>query len=178
MIKYYCDLCGTECNESSSKMYENLQGDFGVEVVVLKGSLPVSGVHVCGGCTLKLFNSAIVKSGDPSILQMKLDRDTIEADRTYLDKLGNELFEKQAVLSAFEAKLKLQVEAFERSREEVTKAVKAEVDALKNENQILKDRELYKIKQADAQGYQRALDECNNPDYLESIKRRERLRGG
>lgn len=170
MQHYTCDLCQGTCDSSGTRRWEYIQGDLGLEVVVLRGSLPVGDVHICSSCLLKMFYVMLERDPNTNLRLLKtglVARELILSEKEKkaelvnkaLDELAFRLKEKEKTLSILEARL----------ADNQHNLIKEDID-------IYKQKEL--VRQAEQRGYQRAIDEFNFPEYHASVAARERKRLG
>jgi hypothetical protein len=176
MLFSTCDLCKTNCPVTTTRRWEHIFGELGLEVVILRGHKPVGDTHICDECILKMFWVMLEKSNS-TLKQIKLKLSSREAvcsateytlsKQTEAVELKlNELRELEKQISGREKVLEMPNEILEQNK------------VLKVENEELKNREVTAIRRAEARGRQQAIDEREYPEYVNSVFQREIKRHG
>jgi hypothetical protein len=176
MLLSVCDLCKANCPSTTTRRWEHIFGELGLEVVILRGHKPVGDTHVCDGCILKMFWVMVERTNSEfKGLKQSLERRELfcktkeieqEQRSTELQQLSHTLTEREKELIEREAVFSIPNEVIK------------ENEILKVENRELKNREITAIRRAEARGRQQAIDEREYPEYVNSVFQREIKRHG
>lgn len=176
MLLSFCDVCKNQCSNSPTRRWEHLTGELGLEVIVLRGVSPVGDTHICDECLLNMFWQMLERSPNTGLKQLKF-----------------KIASRERECSEREQKIQARETSFEASIGELSNKAKAlkereqllnsntllnEFSQLKNELETVKSRQSELIRQAEARGKQSAIDELENPEYIQSIEARENRRKG
>jgi hypothetical protein len=168
MMKSFCNRCGDEA-KTTAKLFESEEP---VLLEVIARSKEDISVHICDGCLAELLMSAVETFPNTktavtyhSSLKDAQERDAlleeVEALKADKAKLISESIKADEKASVLEKKLHI---ANEQLDVQIKLAQKAKVDAEAH------------IRKTTAELRQRAEDEKNDPEYIERVSRRERMR--
>ena len=178
MLKPFCDVCGTECdvNASGARAFDVLSGRVGVQVIPTFDGVQSPTNHVCINCIPNLLLAAAktfemasavvelrVNSANASALDsFKRQLETKFADLAKLEKIANDQM-KEAEVQIADAKDE------KASYAEKLKVLEAQIQTAKNLTVEQRKRML-------AASTQALIDLNDDPEAVESINKRERLR--
>lgn len=118
MLRAQCDICGDDCNvQSTTRRWENIIGELGLEIVILKGDKPVGDVHVCDNCSLEMFWKKVGRNNESPTRQLQEELSAREANcrkwereleqkSNKVEVLFQEFYVKKNELEAMDLKLK------------------------------------------------------------------------
>jgi hypothetical protein len=164
----FCDKCDSACKNTTTRRWEHITGDLGLEVVILKGEISTGEVHICEDCILamlwEIFDRSKYNKLKENITKLQhLERlkITLEGKEQRLIKLETELKAQKIFIDDMELKIK------------DSESLLVERETLAEQMAVIKSREPEVIRQAEARGYQRAIDEKSNKDYVAAVSVRE-----
>ena len=172
MLLSFCDLCKDTCPATPTRRWEHIQGELGLEVVVLKKDKPVGDTHICDKCILNMFYVMLERSPNSGIRQQR----NALASREYQCKLiESELFKRELAVKELSQKVITQQQDV-KDREAALSDKQGILEELKQSKVVVEAmrlREAEVIRLAEARGKQRAIDEFENPEYVRSIELRD-----
>lgn len=178
MLKSFCDVCGNECDVSSSgaKVFENLIDKVGLQFLPVFDGVPSPTNHVCPDCTPNLLlKAAKTFEQAPLIIQLRANAEqavVFSSNAKQLEKKLAELaeLEKNADERMKEAEAQIaDAKAEKASYVEKFKVLEAQIITKQNLTVDYRKQLLAASKQA-------LIDLNDDPEAVESINKRERLR--
>lgn len=165
--RFFCDVCSEPCPAQATRRWELIIGELGLEVVILKHNKPVGDTHLCDDCIFKMFWMMLERNPQSQIKKLKDDllREKIDCKKLE-EELENKRKDADALLEDISRKLK---------------DIEKQEDEIKKVKKLLLDRQLAGpinnvtaelIRQAEQRGYQRRIDEVENPEYIQAIEMR------
>lgn len=152
MQYFACDLCSGPCSGTTTRRWESINGDIGLEVVVLRGDKPVGDIHICESCILTMFYKMLERHPNTGIrmLQNKLKIKEIDLDR------------REQELKVLENSLRVLTKQLE-VRERGFNDIQARMEQSRDFNLMVqmeewKRREAEIVRLAEARGKQQAID--------------------
>ena len=167
-FRSFCDKCDSPCKNTTTRRWDHITGDLGLEVVILKGDVPSGEIHLCDNCVLDMlwvvfdrdkYNK--LKESVSRLQYLERLKVALEEKELRLIRIETELNEQKALVDDRELKIKGN-ESFLVERETLTEQMA-----------VIKAREPEIIRQAEARGYQKAVDEHSNKDYIAAVSVRE-----
>ncbi len=184
MFKSFCDKCGNECadGKAASHRFDDLVKGaghkLGLSVTFTCDNEIGPKNHLCDECLPELLLAAAM-TFDHSGAVTKLLSTSSEAKRFMATKQQIErrleaVAKKEQGLDAALAEAQAQVDAIKRQNDQY----KSHIDLLNTQIQSLTLKNADILRQRKAQREQLEIDKLENPEYLERVDRRERLRAG
>jgi|SRR5882672_3459957 len=176
-VKFFCDVCSSICNAVTTRRWENIIGELGLEIILLKKNNPTGLVHVCDSCIFDLFWKKLNQESNTRLEEIKSKVNTLD----YREQIISDREDKCVEI---EQKLKFKDRDLQ-TREDEIKRLEASVGQLKEAEKLiqaqlnqLRTREYEIIRQSEQRGYQRAVDEHEYSTYTDAIQRNQFMRGG
>ena len=172
MLLSFCDLCKDTCSTTPTRRWEHIQGELGLEVVILKKDKPVGDTHICDKCVLNMFWVMLERSPNSGIRHQKAALDSREH---HCNLRESELLKQRLAIEELQTRLTARQKDVEEKEkllsdqqgviDELTKS-KTLVDAV-----IAREKELVRL--AELRGKQQAIDAYENPEYTSAMAVRE-----
>ena len=177
MLLSFCDLCKDTCPATPTRRWEHIQGELGLEVVVLKHDKPVGDTHLCDKCILNMFWAMLEKSPNAGIKQLKVNLSAREYDCKLRE--GELLKRELAAKELYQQATQRREDALGREMAiDEQKSLAEELTKTKTIIEAIMAREKEVIRLAEARGKQQAIDEFDNPEYKSSLALRDYKRRG
>jgi hypothetical protein len=179
-IIFRCDLCGNECPGVTTRRWENAIGSIGLEVVILKGHKPVGDCSICDNCILQIFWTMLERTPDSPLRERQLELSSKEVE---CKKKESELLNWQHSLGHRRDKLDTEEKDLSSLKERYMSCIdnsdriNSEVNQLRLEIEKVHVREKELVRQAEARGYQAAVDKFEYPEYHDAIEKNQIRRG-
>jgi hypothetical protein len=150
--RFFCDLCDEQCSGAPTRRWEKVSGEMGLEVVILRGSNPVNGEHLCDECVTKMFWDMVEKHRPNQGLSRL--KDAIKQKEIELHKRELAVASQLNDLTALKQQIDDKERSFKSREEELSKA-----GPIIEQARIARQREPEVIRLAEARGKQQAIDE-------------------
>ena len=176
--RFFCDLCDAQCTENPTRRWERIFGEIGLEIVVLRGATPVGDCNICDECLLKMFWAMLERVPGS---ELKQKQQGIVVRETACKVKENELTSRELALGLalkalmnkaeekkvekVEEKIDEKEDDYEYEDKPQVDELASELDKIKVELNVVKTREKELVRQAEARGFQAAIDKYEYPDY-------------